>query len=169
MAKKKSLRKPPLFAVLAVILIAVVAGLYFSIPKTPSLNIYFIRDGELYASCRPFDKDQDVIAFAAFELLRGPTNAEKCHGVSTEIPKNSLILGMKLKGDILQIKFNDALAKYGGGSARVQGLIAQIVYTFTQIKGVKSVQILIGANSSLILGSEGYVIDKPLTREDIKF
>ena len=75
----------------------------------------------------------------------------------------------EVQGSMAVITFNDEIENYGGGSNRVQDLVAQIVYTFTEVPGVNKVKILVGKRESVILGSEGFVIDHPLTREDVKF
>ncbi len=170
MAKKK--QKSVLLALAAaavVVVFAVAALVYFNAPKTPSLKIYFIKDGELSYVGRPIDKGQDLIAYAAFELLRGPSEKERSEGYVSEIPQNAQIISIKKQKEVLRVKFSQALQKYGGGSARVQGLVAQIVYTFTEIPGIEKVQILIVGKKTAVLGGEGLVIDKPLSREDAKF
>jgi len=46
-------------------------------------------------------------------------------------------------------------------------MIGQIVYTITEVPGIKKVWIKMEGEKELVLGGEGLVIDRPLSREDI--
>ena len=64
------------------------------------------------------------------------------------------------------INFNARLEEYGGGATHVRGMIAQIVYTATGLQGIDKAWIWVEGKKSIVLGGEGLVLDKPLTRED---
>jgi len=136
--------------------------------KPPGIKIYFLRGEKLVAAERALPEGADPLLVAARELVRGPNEAEKAEGLFSEIPAKALIIKIEKRDQIAVVSFNKALKKYGGGSARVQGLIAQIVYTFTEMPGIEKVQILIENEPEVILGGEGFLIDKPLSREDVK-
>lgn len=143
--------------------------LYQGGPSTPTVKIYFLQGEKLIRVDRPLMNNQDPLAAAARELMRGPTAEEKAAGLFSEIPAKAKIQKVGREDRTALVSFNPELEKYGGGSARVQGLIAQIVYTFTEVPGVEKVRILIGKKGEVVLGGEGFVIDKPLARQDIKF
>lgn len=153
-----------------VLALAVALGIYLNIlPSTPSLKIYFLKGEKLQAVARSLAEGEDPIKAAARELMRGPNLKERNSGIFTEIPKKAKILKGAKENGILAVNFNQELSRYGGGSARVQGLIAQIVYTFTEIPGITKVRILVEGKGEVVLGGEGLVVDKPLSREDVKF
>lgn len=167
MAKRKLKFNKKILLPIVLIVVAVAIGLlWFFSQSAPSAKVYFLKEGNMLAVSRPLNPDEDVVSRTAFELLAGPNEEETAKGCFSEIPKDAKISAIKKRGDILEIEFNPALANYGGGSARVTALVAQIVYTFTEIPGIKKVRILIKGRKELVLGGEGLVIDRPLGRED---
>jgi len=100
------------------------------------------------------------------ELLAGPKPEE---GASSELPRGVKILGIKVRGQTAMIDFNHKLEDCGGGSARLQGMIAQIVYTATDVPGVEKAWILIEGKKEVVLGGEGLVLDRPLGRSDLGY
>lgn len=142
--------------------------LYQGGPSVPTIKIYFLKGESLAPVDRPLQNAAEPLAAAARELMLGPTEEEKQSGIFSEIPPKARIQKIIREDSVALVSFNSELEKYGGGSARVQGLIAQIVYTFTEIPGVKKVRILVGKKGEVVLGGEGFVIDKPLARQDIK-
>ncbi|OGC07394.1 hypothetical protein A2526_02600 [candidate division WOR-1 bacterium RIFOXYD2_FULL_36_8] len=165
--------KPPkrilAITLLIVVIIIVIIGFIFSnINKTPSLKIYFLKEDSLVAVLRPIKEGEDILSKTAFELLKGPTKEEVSRGYFTEIPKRARVLSLKKEGTLLRINFNRDFENYGGGSARVLGLVGQIIYTFTETSDIETILIMIEGKEEVVLGGEGYVIDHPLSRSDIK-
>ncbi len=166
---KKGKRKTPLLWV-SVIVILIAAAAYFFIKSNepPTVGIYFIKGEKLIEVKRPLPPNVSELAYAAEELMAGPGKAERDDGIFTEIPAGTKIISVGRSEAEAVITFSDELENYGGGSARVQGLVAQIVYTFTSIPGIQKVKIMVGKKESVVLGGEGFVIDRPLSREDVK-
>ena len=170
MSKKKRLNIRGLSLLL--IVAAITAGalfFYFWINREPSINVYFMKGGTLVACPRTLHKGAEPLSKAAFGLLAGPTDAEKADGCFSEIPKGTQVLSLRKDGEVLIVNFNEKLQSYGGGSAKVRGLVAQVVYTFTEVPGIKKVRIMIEDQKDVTLGGEGYVIDRPLSREDVNY
>lgn len=132
-----------------------------------AINIYFFKNGTLTSVERNISSREDPADAAVKHLLKGPNVIEKTKGYFSEIPKTTRIKNVVRDGDMLKVNFSKGLEQYGGGTARVQALVSQIVYTMTEIKGVKKVQILIDGKKEVSLGSEGYIIDRPLSRDDV--
>jgi germination protein M len=60
-----------------------------------------------------------------------------------------------LKDGVLTINVNNAVKSYGGGNAREEGIINQVLYTMKQIDGVRWVKLLIdGKESELPEGTD---------------
>lgn len=113
---------------------------------------------------RPLGADEEPLPKAMAELLSGPKEA----GLSTQIPTGTKILRLQVKKGTAILDFNRKLESYGGGSARVEGMIAQIVYTATEVPGIEKVWIWIEGEKEIVLGGEGLVLDRPLSRSDVR-
>ena len=83
-------------------------------------------------------------AEALTEMLKGPTDAETEQGFATAIPDGARLLSYKVEGGKATVDFSSELKNYGGGAARVQGIIDQITNTVTSNdQSVTSVEITI--------------------------
>jgi len=165
--KRKS--RPVNWALALVVIAGVLAGAYYLLqPQTPSVNVYFLKGEKLISVKRPLPQNTEPLQFAADQLMMGPNEQEAKEGIFSEIPRSAKITRASIQDGTANIVFNDEIENYGGGSARVQGLVGQIVYTFTEIPGVNKVKILVGKRASVVLGGEGFVIDKPLSRQDLE-
>ncbi|KAF0134916.1 MAG: germination protein M [Candidatus Saganbacteria bacterium] len=153
---------------IAVLLLALFIGYNYIFNSKPKIKIYFMKGEGITSVERRILENEDVLKLCAKELISGPTSNEQKDDIFSEIPNKAKILDIKTNEDVVEVIFNEELENYGGGSARVQGLISQIVYTFTEIPGIKRVKISVRGRDEVALGGEGYVIDKPLSREDLR-
>lgn len=166
---KKAQRKRIVLLCLVVLLLA--AAIYFlprlNFSSSEKIKVYFLKDEKLAAvERRPLENVSPLIVVAQ-SLGKGPTAEEKKQGYYTEIPKGTFINKVDQKGALAIVDFNSKLEAYGGGATRVEGLVSQIVYSFTELPGISEVKITVNGKEEVVLGGEGYVIDKPLSREDI--
>lgn len=81
-------------------------------------------------------------------------------GLYTELPAGVKLLGHSINGDILTLNFNDKIRSYGGGTAREDGILKQILYSAKQVEGIKRVKILIDGKTGNL--PEGTDISKEL-------
>jgi len=132
-----------------------------------AVKIYFLRSGDVLPVERNVSAKEDLEKIAVQELLNGPTTKEKEAGYFSQIPKHTRLIKVYREDNIAKVDFSKDLGKYGGGTETVQGIIAQIVYTLTEFQGISKAQILIEGKSVSALGSEGFVLDKPLSRKDV--
>ncbi|MDR1997440.1 MAG: GerMN domain-containing protein [Candidatus Margulisbacteria bacterium] len=104
------------------------------------------------------------------ELLRGPDAAARAKNIQTMLPADLQILDRRVENGVLILTFNDALLKLSGGHQAIDSALKQIVFTATQIKGIKAVSFRIQdfAGQTLVIGGEGYIIDRPLDRAYFK-
>jgi germination protein M len=168
--RKKKKLKWFLAAVLLTAVLGMAAFIFFTAEKQPSkANIYFFKNNIFVPVARQVPQKANPLFFAAEELLRGPSDKERKGGYFTEIPAGTKLRHIHRQKDTVIADFSKELEEYGGGAARVQGLLAQIVFTLTDISGAKNVQILVDGRTEAALGGEGYIIDKPLTRKDTGF
>ena len=160
--------------ILIISLIAIIFLAYkFIVPSifqnNNTVSVYFIKGDKLQSVFRELPKKSNPLYVAALELLKGPNNSESRDGFFSEIPKGTKILGAKSSGNILEVNFSKELEGYGGGTSRVKALVAEIVYTLTEASKADKVRILIEGKKEAVLGGEGYIIDRPLSKDDIMF
>ena len=100
--------------------------------------------------------DEDELPTAIIEMLKG-IHGEK---LQSEIPPETQLRGSRVDETLLTLNFDDGITNYGGGTAREDGIIKQILFSMKQIKGIKRVKILInGETASLPEGSD---VSEPL-------
>lgn len=171
MAKRRKI-KPRFWLVVGVglalvIILAVLCLRPMPGEKQPTIKVYFIKNGDLAPVERPIKANEAPLPKAINELLAGPTPEEKGAGFATQIPEGTRLLNLHVKDRVAIVDLNRKLERYGGGSARLEGLVAQIVYTATEIPGVNKAWIWLEGEKELVLGGEGLVLDRPLNRRDV--
>lgn len=132
------------------------------------ISVFFPKNGQILPVERALPADKLPEEQALESLLKGPSAQEKAEGFFTEIPSGTRGKVVLNEGGVITIDFSKELGQYGGGTARVQALLSQIVLTFSDIKGIDSVKLLISGKEGPALGSEGFVIEKPLSKRDIQ-
>ena len=178
MVKKKSKsKKSNWFFVLAIIIATSVFYVYLSqsIAETvkTEIKIHFLRGEGLTAvkrgiSLQSSASDIGKSENALMHLIKGPKTTEKILGIYSEIPSDIKVLSVRQEGRVIKVNLSSEFLEYGGGSSHIHAAIAQIVYTLTELKSIHSVKFLInGKEGALIVGGEGYVIEKALSRSDI--
>ncbi len=168
MAGKKKKRFPWFAAIIIVAAVVVIGLLVVNAPRLPGTSkLFFFKDGKLGFVCREIPEKADIYYFTANELIKGPTTAEKSSGYYSQIPKGTKILTLSRSQGTLKADFSRELQMCGGGTAKVEAILSQIVRTFTDLPGINNVQILVEGKKEVVLGSEGFIIDKPLSRKDV--
>ncbi len=161
-----------LFSLALAVAAIIVAGIYLYNINTQenagAVKVYFVKDGGIYGLKRTLPEGTDQLYFSSIQLLKGPSAEEKAKGYYTLVPEYTRLLRIFKKDNIAVIDLTKELGMYGGGTAKVQGMLAQIVYTLTETKGIDEVRILVAGKKVTALGSEGYDIEKPLSRDDVK-
>lgn len=88
---------------------------------------------------------------AVTELLKGPTDAEKAKGYSTNINPGVKIQKLTIENGVAKIDFNEQLQYQVGGSCRTSAIYAQITKTLKQFPTVKKVVVSINGQTEDIL------------------
>lgn len=153
------------FLIFAVIIFAVYLGFAtLSRQEANSAVVYFYRHDKLYPAKRSIDEDpKELIALT--ELFDGPTAAEKKLNIQTMLPPQLDLQRMVfLENGVLELWLNEELLKISGGYNAINGMLKQIVFTATQIRGINSVSFRVNeiTGNKLVIGGEGYIIDRPL-------
>jgi spore germination protein GerM len=135
----------------------------------PVIKVYFFQGEKIAAVERPLKPDAPALQQAMAQLLAGPLPAEKAQGLVTQIPAGARLLQARVKDETAILDFNRRLEGYGGGTARLEGMINQIVFTATEVPGVTKAWIWVEGEKEIILGGEGLVLDRPLGRGDLPY
>lgn len=164
----------PLIAVAVLGGLFILAWLFNFLPvrpgeSHPTVRAYFFKGDRLAAVERRQNPDQPPLKQALEETLAGPTAREMEAGFTTQIPPAVKLRGVRVKGGVAIIDLSRELEDYGGGSARVEGLVAQLVYTATELPGIDRAWLWIEGQRDVVLGGEGLVLDHPLSRRDVKY
>lgn len=96
-------------------------------------------------------------------LLRGPTPAERAHGLGSAVPAGTRLLGLTVRGGLATVDLSRRFAS-GGGSASMQARLGQLVYTLTSIPRVQRVGLRLEGRTVRVFSAEGLILDQPLTR-----
>ena len=110
------------------------------------------------------NKDKESIAKELIEALIDGTNKNKYLplGFTSYISKNTILNSLKIDGDLITVDFNEALFDNSGHDEKI---IESIVYTLTEIDGIKKVKIQINGFDLVKLPSSNKVIPNILTRD----
>jgi spore germination protein GerM len=173
MVKKQRKLKLPianwLTAIVCLGIVAAAAAFWLSPAKAPAVQVYFFKADKPFAVSRAITPDRAPLETAINELLKGPTEAEKADGISTQLPAGIRARAIRADRAIAIVDFNGKLEAYGGGSNRVEGMVAQIVYTATAVPGINQAWIWLNGEKEVVLGGEGLVLDRPLGRSDLAY
>ncbi len=108
-----------------------------------------------------------VARAALTALIEGPIGSERTafQPISTAIPAGTRLLDVAIADGVATVDLSREFES-GGGSSSTFGRLGQVVYTLTQFPTVTSVQFRIEGRPVTVFGSEGIVIDGPMTRDD---
>jgi hypothetical protein len=131
---------------------------------TATVRSYFLRNEEVGPVARA-SADEGVGRSAVEGLLAGPTEAEAAIGFSTAVPAGTELLDLAIEDGIATVDLSGPFAS-GGGSASMQGRVAQVVFTLTQFPTVDGVRFELEGEALTELGGEGLMLEAPQTRDD---
>lgn len=113
----------------------VVKGEY--VPRGKNLNIWFVKEKagnlELVAVSRP-KIATDALSSALEELLQGPDKSDYNAGIGTEIPRGTILLGVKRHDGNVEINLSKRFAA-GGGPTSLETRLQQLARTVKDIEG----------------------------------
>lgn len=101
--------------------------------------------------------NQDEVPSRIIELLARDYSSKKFY---TQLPANARLLSSTLRGNVLTLNFNPELKSYGGGTARENGLVKQILFSMKQVEGAEKVKILIDGKETVL--QEGTEVSKEI-------
>ncbi len=130
-----------------------------------TVNVYFSSGEKMCAASRVIPKTQQVGAAAVKALLEGPTAAEKEAGMVSNIPEGTTFLGLDIQDGLATVDLSKEYGS-GGGSLSMFMRLAEVVFTLTQFPSVDGVNFKLDGEPIDVLGGEGIMLDRPMTRAD---
>lgn len=111
-----------------------------------------------------------AVATAAMRaLLAGPNTTESSASpaLSSAIPDGTTLLGITIADRVATVDLSAEFAS-GGGSASMQGRLAQVVYTLTQFPTVDAVRFALDGVPTTVFGGEGVTAPSPVGRDGFR-
>jgi spore germination protein GerM len=128
-----------------------------------SAEVWFVKPGtdniELVKVNRKL-VGQNKLESALSELLRGPTGEEEAQGLASEIPKGTILLGVKPLDDDYEIDLSRRFNS-GGGEASMQTRMEQLKRTVASVAGEKKVFLNV-EGKRLVAAAEGLEVQQPI-------
>lgn len=131
------------------------------------VKVFFFQEGKLISVNRELPTIENPVLIAIDQLLKGPNDQELANGFTTKIPAGTRSRNVDVEGHTAIVDLNSTLVEFEGGTAEAKGIVAQIVYTATSVKGIGEVILKLQGSDQFVIGP-GYVIDHPLTKDDVK-
>lgn len=104
-----------------------------------------------------------ILEAATEQLLAGPTDP----AVTTTIPQGTKLNSLEVKPDGVHVDLSKEFTE-GGGSASMQGRVAQVLYTATSLEPGAKVWLAVDGQLLETLGGEGLLLEQPMTRQNFK-
>jgi hypothetical protein len=150
-------------ATAAAIVAFAAAGLFAAIPasghgRNPSRNVYFLQGEQLV----PVARAGTTVRTAVTALLGGPSKAEEMKQFRSQIPAGTRLRSARVANGVATVDLGERFAA-GRNAESLSARIAQLVFTVTAVRGVKSVQVLIAGGVPLGL-FPGIALSRPITR-----
>lgn len=139
--------------------------------RLPDTTIYLVRDlgremtlEPVHRRLRPADPVAAARAAVA-ALAAGPLADEAARGLGSEVPSDTAVRDAWLQGGVLVVDLGTEVVA-GGGSASMQGRLAQLTYTLTQPNGIEALELWVEGRPLEVWGGEGIMTAWPWRRPD---
>jgi len=135
------------------------------VPRGKSLNVWFVKEEagnlELTAVSRP-KISTDALSSALEELLQGPDKADYNAGIGTEIPRGTILLGVKRKDGGVEVNLSKRFAA-GGGPRSLETRLQQLARTVKDIEG-NNIDVFVNIEGERLTASsaDGLEIAQPI-------
>ncbi|HET6910249.1 MAG TPA: GerMN domain-containing protein [Mycobacteriales bacterium] len=131
----------------------------------PPARVYFVAGARLVPEVRRV-VGLNVPSESLRALLLGPTPAESAAGVASEIPPQTRLISLDLRGKVALVDLGSDFGS-AGGSQQVLA-VAQIVYTLTASRVITAVEFSIDGRRIEVPDGSGSLSTAPRTRGDYR-
>jgi hypothetical protein len=112
-----------------------------------TVEVAFVRDGELVRVERVVPKGVDPAPHALKELTQGPTREERARGIRTAIPEGARLRSLRRQGDLWFASFSRSL--FGPGTAQT---------TETRLRQISATLASLGDQQLAAIAAEGRLV-----------
>lgn len=143
-------------------------------PASPTVEktaqIYGLRDRATDLELAPVlikvkseDRPEAQLTAAMNALLNGTFDKS----ITSAIPEGTQLRSLKVKPDGIYVDLSKSFVS-GGGSATMQGRLAQVIYTATSLNPTAPVYLFVEGKPITSLGGEGLEVSQPMTRSQLE-
>jgi L,D-transpeptidase-like protein/sporulation and spore germination protein/putative peptidoglycan binding protein len=127
--------------------------------STAGTQVYFLQGEQLV----PVHRRGSTVRSAVSALLAGPSNAEAARQFRTQVPDGTRLRSVRVSNGVATIDLGEGFAA-GRNAETLSARIAQLVFTVTAVRRIRSVRVLISGGIPLGL-FPGIALSRPITRE----
>lgn len=135
-------------------------------PSVISTSVWFVRTGDgepkLAAVPRKLDYDRKIENVLK-ELLDGPRDEELKEGFGSEIPRGTVLLGVRHLDDRVEVDLSRRFAT-GGGISSIETRLEQLSHTLKDTEPRKDVYLNVEGRRLAVIGGEGIEVKQPINR-----
>lgn len=129
----------------------------------PAADIFLVNGDRLVVRHRHIT-GLNIPAEALRSLLVGPTPAESANGLSTDVPAQTRLYSLDLKGSVASVDLSPTFGT-AGGSQQVLA-VAQIVFTVTASRYIDGVKFAVAGRAIEVPNGSGSLTSGVKTRAD---
>lgn len=136
------------------------------VPSEPTIQVYWLQDsGQQWSlvavplALAATDQPAGLLSAAVNHLLNSPPD----NNLTTTIPEGTKLNSLKVQADGIYVDMSKSF-QAAGGSTGTTGRVGQILYTVTSLNPDAPVWLSVDGNRLESLGSEGLMLEQPLTR-----
>lgn len=130
-----------------------------------SYEVYFVQRDALVELPRDLEVEAGSDAAVLKALLEGPREAERARGISTEIPAEVRLLGVRVANGVARVDLSGEF-QAPASPERIALRVAQVVWTMTALSDVSSVSFSIDGELVAVTTDDGAAVERRVSRED---
>ncbi|MBX3074167.1 GerMN domain-containing protein [Candidatus Obscuribacterales bacterium] len=137
------------------------------VPRGKDLKVFFVREANNQLDIVPISRPKyssDALTGAIEELLQGPDNTEVSKGVGTEIPRGTILLGIKRSGDNVELNLSKRFAASAGPTS-METRLEQLSRTVKAVEGDVDVYVNIEGERLTATSADGLEIAQPINQQ----
>lgn len=128
-------------------------------------EIFFVRGERLTQVSRRLDAAPTVAGGVLRVLLEGPRTDEREAGVATEIPAGVRLLNASVEDGVARVDLSGEFQE-PAPPERIALRVAQVVWTLTALREVRSVSFAIDGEAVAVITDDGAAVERRVSRED---
>lgn len=133
-------------------------------PQGKQLSVWLVTANGEEVALVPVQRSafgKDVVETAVEELLKGPNGAEEKSGISSEIPKGTILLGIERKDDEIVVNLSRRFAS-GSGPTSMETRLEQLSKTLQGVASSSKVYVNVEGERLTASATDGLEIQQPI-------